>query len=433
MALRWRSYAHLSAILTARPAMCLTVCLAASSLVACDSGGSAGPADAGVTADAAPPAPEQIAVELGITRYVGAIEPIEESRDGDVTTYGFDPAEGPVCMRGAPFRASVRDVGADDLVIFLQGGGACWSAFCLAVVGAPAGVPAVDVLDTTLEANPVRAWNQVYLPYCDGSFFSGDAAHDDDLNGKGRREHRGLANLTGALEVARARFPAPRRILLAGSSGGAYGLLLAGPLVRHYYPEAELIMMADSGIGLARDGDAGSIDTILDEFAVGDFLPSDCPECKARGHITGLIGWYLARDPNVRVGMYSAWYDAVLANTFLQVEPSSFAAALERESRALHAAWPDRFRRFIADGTQHTSLLGDPSGVIGSDFSAVELPPGALQRLIGGDLVIRGMTETRIGELTMATWLTGLVEGDLEAWIDVEEPRGPAPPGPAGE
>lgn len=389
-------------------------------LVACDAAES-------TTPEPTPTPPAELAVELGITRYVGAIEPIEESRDGAVITYTFDPAQGPVCMRGAPYRASVRDAGSDDLVIFLQGGGACWSGFCLAVVGAPSGVPGVDILNPDLEANPVRAWNQVYLPYCDGSFFAGDAAHDDNINDKGRREHRGLANLTGALEVARAHFPAPKRVLLAGSSGGAYGLLLAGPLVRHYYPDAELIMMADSGIGLARDGEADYIETILAEFAVGEFIPSDCDGCTANGHITQLIGWYLARDPNVRIGMYSAWYDAVLANTFLQIEPSRFADALARESRALAAAWPDRFRRFISADTQHTSLLGNPSGVIGSDFSAVELPEGALQRLVGGDLVIRGMSETQIDGLSMATWLAGLIDGDLDVWVDVEAERGPPP------
>lgn len=423
--------------------------LALLALTACDAETTPRPlaptADAGPTEDMAPPEdmaadvapvdmappegtpPEALAAELGIDRYVGAITPIEESRVGAVTTYTFDPAQGPVCMRGAPYRASVRDAGAEDLVIFMQGGGACWSGFCLAVIGAPEGVPVIDILHPRLPANPVRDWNAVYLPYCDGSFFAGDAAHDDDLNGNGRREHRGLANLTGGLEVARARFPSPRRILLAGSSGGAYGLLLAAPLVRSYFPDAELILMADSGIGLARDGDVGYIDTILEEFAVAGFLPSDCAGCRVNGHITALVDWYLARDPNVRMGMYSAWYDSVLANLFLQVEPARFADALERESRALHAAWPDRFRRFIADGRQHTSLLGNPSGIIGADLDAVELPEGALEQLVGGDLVIRGLSATEVDGVTMSTWLRGLVEGDLSVWVDIEAPRGPPP------
>jgi hypothetical protein len=371
--------------------------------------------------------PVSLATQLGLTQYSGAINPVEEARADGVITYTFDPAEGPVCMRGAPFRASVRDAESDDLVIFLQGGGACWSAFCLAVTGAPLGIPGVDVLDPELDANPVRDWNQVYLPYCDGSFFAGDAVHADNLNGKGDRIHRGLANLTGALEVAKQHFDAPRRVLLAGSSGGAYGLLLAGPLVRHYYPDAELIVMADSGIGLGRDGDEAYMDVVLDEFNVRRFLPDDCADCRADGHITGLIGYFLARDDNVRVGMYSSWYDSVLATTFLQVPAAQFADGLDAQSQALHDAWPDRFRRFIADGNQHTSLLGDPTGIIGSDLGAVELPDGALARLLGGDLLIRGLTATQVGDVTMAAWLTGLIDNDLDVWVDLQAERGPPP------
>lgn len=418
----------------------LALCaLSACALLACDGPSESTPApdataDVAPTPDAAPEAATNpaamLAIELGIDRYVGAITPIEESRRGDSITYTFDPAEGPVCMRGAPYRTSVRETDSDDLVIFLQGGGACWSGFCLAVVGAPSGIPGIDILDADLAENPVRDWDAIYLPYCDGSFFAGDAAHDDDINGNGRREHRGLANLTGALEVAKAHFAAPRRILLAGSSGGAYGLLLAGPLVRHYYPDAELILMADSGIGLGRDGEVGYIDTILAEFAVAGFLPADCSDCRVGGHITPLIDWYLARDANVRVGLYSAWYDAVLTNIFLQVEPARFADALQQQTDALHAAWPDRFRRFVTADTQHTSLLGNPLGIIGADLNAVELPEGALDQLLGGDLVIQGMVETRIGELTLAAWLGGLIDDDRSVWVDTVAPRG-EPPAPA--
>ena len=45
---------------------------------------------------------------------------------------------------------------------------------------APPGVPEVDVLNPRLGVNPVKGWNVVYLPYCDGSFYGGDAEHDDD-------------------------------------------------------------------------------------------------------------------------------------------------------------------------------------------------------------------------------------------------------------
>jgi hypothetical protein len=368
-----------------------------------------------------------VASLLGLTQYVEAIDPIEDSFNGDETTYTFDSDQGPICMRGEPYRMTVRDTGSEDLVIFLQGGGACWSEFCLAVTEAPAGVPAVDILNPDLSANPVRDWNVVYLPYCDGSFFAGDVSIDDNLNDKGIRHHRGLANLTAALEVAAIHFPAPRRIFLGGSSGGAYGLLLGAPLARHYYPDTELIVMADSGIGLTREGDEAYLDVILDELNLRRFLPVDCPECIDQAHLTGILGYFLDRDENTRVAMFSSWYDTVLSKTFLQVEPELFAESLEGQTGALHNAHPERFRRFIVDGTQHTSLLADPTGIIGTNINAVELPPGALTDLLSGDLLIGGLESTFIESLTMSQWLSAFVENDLDVWVDILETAGPAP------
>lgn len=368
-----------------------------------------------------------VATELGLTGYVGTIDPIVESSKDDLTTYTFDTKQGPICMRGDPYRMSVRETGSEDLLIFLQGGGACWSEFCFAVTKAPAGVPGMDILRADLADNPVRDWNVVYLPYCDGSFFAGDVQFDDNLNDKGARYHRGLANLTAALEVAAKRFVKPRRILLAGSSGGAYGLLLGAPMVRHYFPDAELVVMADSGIGLARDGEQTFIDVLLDEFNVRRFVPKDCADCIDRGHLTGIVGYYLGRDSNTRVGLSSSWYDSVLSKTFLKTDPKLFAQSLKTQTDKLHKAYPKRFRRFVIDGTQHTCLLGNPTGIIGADLSAVELPTGSLAELASGGLVIQGINKTTMGGLSIAKWLTALINNDLSIWQDVIEAKGPAP------
>ncbi len=367
-----------------------------------------------------------LAEKLGLTQYVGKIDPIEYSHDGQEATYRFDSAQGPICMRGAEYKVSVRDTGSPDLVVFLQGGGACWSEFCLAITAAPEGIPLVDLLNEDLSSNPVADWSIVYLPYCDGSFFVGEAQHDDNINDLGTRYHKGLANLTAALEVTKFRFPNPQRILLAGSSGGGYGLLLAGPLLRHYYPDVELIMMADSGIGLARDGEPDYLQTALNEFNVQNFFPEDCEDCQDNGHITGLLSYFLDYDPDVRVGMYSSWYDSILAKVFLHIPGEQFAKGLQEQTDRIHAAFPDRFRRFITDGIQHTSLLGTPNSIIGSDLTAIELPEGGLEDLMSG-VKIGGMDETILDGQSMSEWLTALIDNDTAQWKDLLEEKGSPP------
>ena len=71
--------------------------------------------------------------------------------------------------------------------------------------------------------------------------------------------------------------------------------------------------------------------------------------------------------------------------------------------------------------------MANASGIIGSDLNAVELPPDALANLLGGGLTIGGLNSTVIGDLTMAEWLTALIENDLDHWPDILEERGPPP------
>jgi hypothetical protein len=371
--------------------------------------------------------------DLGLDRYLGTLPPpTVEATAGAETTWVWGTDDGPLCMRGDAFRFSTRAADPERLIFFLQGGGACWDDFCLAVIRAPAGVPAVDVLNLDLEANPLKDWSVAYLPYCDGSMFAGDRDHDDDGDGAPERFHRGLQNLSGALQTTREQFPAPRQVLLTGSSAGGFGTIIATLLVRATWPDAELLVFNDSGVGVARDGEPEFIGHLIDQFGLTDSVPADCTECITSGHISPMIGWTLERDPNIRVAVFSSWYDSIIGDIFLAGDPEVFRAALEAQTGDLHERFPDQYRRFIVDGKTHTTLLGDPSGVIGSDLTALELPRGFLSRL--QTVEIGTIDGTRIGDVRMADWLTAFVENS-DAWQDLlepatESPWQPTPPAP---
>ncbi len=370
--------------------------------------------------------PADAAAELGLDAYLGTTVASEVTQDGDTITTTFDDASGPRCLRGDPFRAATREGSSDDLVVFLQGGGACWSQFCLAVTKAPEGVPEVDILNPGMADNPLRNFDVAYAPYCDGSLFSGDADLDDDGDGTIDRYHRGLANLSATLNVAAERFPDPPRVVLAGSSGGAYGTVLGAILVRAVYPDAEVVVLADSGTGVARGtSDPTYVQDLLTEQGSIGFIPEACPDCLDDGNVTRVIDWWFAQDDNVRVGVFSSWYDAVIGDVFLQLPPATFRDELASATAALHDAWPDRYRRFLIDGRMHTTLLGDPTGIIGSDLGAVELPPDAFSLLT--DLELGGLDTTEQDGLAIATWIEGLVDGDLDVWVDVQAAAGPVP------
>jgi len=351
-----------------------------------------------------------VAVSLGITGYLD-VEPDDVSEDGDVTTYTFSDPAGPRCLRGSPYRLSIREGDPDRVLIFMQGGGACWSEFCLAVTRAPAGIPMVDVLNPDLEVNPFATWSVVYLPYCDGSLFAGDRDHDDDGDGEVDRFHRGLQNMSAGMMLAHRRFPEASTVVVAGSSGGGYGTMLGSVLARHLYPDASIRVVNDSGLGLARDGDDAFLARLLDEFGVADRLPPDCATCLDGGHLTGVLAWIMERDEDLHVAVFSSWYDSIISEVFLQMPPQQFQASLARETDALSARFGARYRRFVVDGKMHTTLLGNPIGIIGQDLGAVELPPGFLGQL--GSVELGFLENTAVGDVHFHAWLRAFISDPL--------------------
>jgi hypothetical protein len=374
--------------------------------------------------EAEPPlsGPAGLARELGLDLYLDATPAASVDETDGVTTTTFDVAAGPRCLRGDPFRAATREGASDDLLVFLQGGGACHSEFCLAVTKAPPGIPLVDVLDPGLADNPFRDFDVAYAPYCDGSLFTGDGEVDDDGDGQTDRHHRGLANLSATLNVAKAAFPAPPRVVLGGSSGGAYGTAL----VRATYPDAEILVLADSGTGIARGpDDPVYLETMLGEHGSLRFFPDSCEGCLASGHVTGLTDWWLQRDDNTRIAVFASWYDYIIGDVFLQIPPDTHRDLLAEETAALHEAYPDRYRRFLVDGRDHTTLLGDASGLLGGDLTALEVPAEILPDLVA--FTAGSLETTELEGVRISAWLEGFVADDDQVWMDLTAEPGPVP------
>lgn len=304
--------------------------------------------------------------DAGIVRYVGRYTPMLSQQDGAVTNHFFAAGDGPVCGEGAPYSMATRDTGSEDLMIFLEGGGACWSDFCLYVKETTPGIPQSGILDPARDNNPVKDWNTVYVPYCDGSLHAGDVDVDTDGDGHADRFQHGLHNLSAALDVAVRTFPAPRRILLAGQSGGGLGTIFALPLVRYLYPGVPIDVLDDSGVGVLKPGKPEFLRQIIAEWNIGAFIPDSCAECiPADGHLTGYLNWQLEQDPDVRRGMLSYTRDFNLADLFLEIGGAAFESALLQEMRKQEEAHPDRMRSWLVAGNGHTFVELEPDRTAG--------------------------------------------------------------------
>ncbi len=282
-----------------------------------------------------------------------------------------------------------------DLVVFLQGGGACWEYVTCG--------GAAPLVDKTASAGPFgpaefardvyekypRSWLRranlpaplrdatvVFVPYCTGDVHGGDrvTTYRSILPGLEpiTWHHVGRANLAAFLRRLGPTFPRPGRLVVAGSSGGGFGVLANYPTLRARWPDARAYLVDDSAPPLERDGVPAS--TRAGWYAswdLGASLDGLCPEC--RSDLSGTLRQILHRFPADRIALVSHLQDEVIRGFFgtITLTPSPAltpmpAARFEAELRRLGvdvldpAAPNGRF--FFAQGDHHPTL-DDPGAV----------------------------------------------------------------------
>ena len=319
--------------------------------------------------------------DAGLLKYVGK----SFERPSTVTTLKVTPPidtwnfaksetdRGPLCMGGADFFIETRDGTSNDLLIFLEMGGVCTKEICAATanpllnlrvftMGNLIGIG--GILNHNDSRNPFANYNVVHIPYCDGALFMGDVDRVLSYSGTSAvvmpptmAYQRGLQNLTAGFEVAKMKYPNPSRIVLAGSSGGSYGIMGGGALARYYYPNTPLLTIADSGSPMGRDNDKDFTRRAMTELNCIQYVPlKSCPDCIANGHVTKVVEWALQRDPTLHVASMSHADDAVIGDFFMASPFPIFRNALLRETASINQ-FGSRVHHFITPGTQHTYLL----------------------------------------------------------------------------
>jgi hypothetical protein len=344
----------------------------AAPLPSIDSGSPPFVVDAGMPVAIEQPSYEEV-FEQGLTRYVGSPQ-VQEKRlttSGNINVHHFSADNrGPVCMKGSEFFVETKKGSSDTLMIFLQGGGVCLTEVCAATpdpiltlqLFSVSGLIGVGgLLDASTAKNPTRDFNVVNAPYCDGSLFSGDVDRmlaDQDNGQSDMVFQRGLQNLTATLETAYRTFPNPPRIVLVGSSGGAYGVVAGTVMARYFYPNTPLLVISDSGAPIVNGIDTGFITRALTEFQALEMVPHTCPECLANGHATEVLSWALRFDTNLTVAYMTHARDHVIGEFFMHTTADQFQAAVVGESERIIREFPGRAFRFVIPSARHTLAMG---------------------------------------------------------------------------
>ena len=303
----------------------------------------------------------------GINRYLNEFEPERADVIGDWTRYTFDKdgGRGPICVDGSDFRVFVQERNPRKLIVFLPGGGACWQGQYACAFSAPMNPPGSSGLfaddftqaDGTVINNPLEDFSKVVISYCDGSIYAGDNdVNDMTFPGGPVRYHRGVRNISAGLDLAKDLFPRARRVLLTGASAGGYGVSgVSAMLIRFKYPRAQLRVFNDSG-PLNNPAFVAGINAQVADWNFTQFYPSTCTSCGPFNQPSEIVKWWLANDNRMKAGLFSYDGDAVI-RFFIQVPtPAAYRSLLLSVFDPINAAYPKRYKRYIAAGTAHTIL-----------------------------------------------------------------------------
>jgi hypothetical protein len=272
---------------------------------------------------------------------------------------------------------------APGLVVFFNGGGACWNAATCSkprLAGDRAtfsgdndqdasGVYKAELLpgdgparmggifDLNNRQNPVRHWSMLFVPYCTGDVHSGSntATYIDPATGTPFTiQHRGWDNMQVIMSWMRTHVPEPSRLLVSGSSAGAYGAASHYASLRALYPNARATFLGDSGQGVTNPAFEQARNKNWNyQLPVKVFGPNaqQTPDAE----VVSKLAMFFAND---RFAQFSTIHDSVQTAFFAQMGTAQACAAwtnkmLEELTVRQQAS---NFRSYIAAGNTHTIL-----------------------------------------------------------------------------
>jgi hypothetical protein len=285
------------------------------------------------------------------------------------------PVDGAVCRDGSPtgFAVNIASPASTNLMIYLEGGGACMDQFFCEVTPSTWGEsqfnawksgssdvelqPNSGVVSRTDTSNPMAGWNFVYVPYCTGDVFAGDNPAGMVPDVTGMQHFVGYTDVGLDLDRIVPTFPQVTKVLLTGISAGGFGATANYVQAARHFGSTPVYLLDDSGPPMEAPYLAACMQT---QFAalwgMGGALADCGSDCSNPSSYFVDFAKHLGNTyPNVPFGLIESAQDATMSLFFGYGNPGNcVGSALPGASEA-----PATFQAGLQDF--ETQLAGTPN------------------------------------------------------------------------
>ena len=284
------------------------------------------------------------------------------------------------CSDGSEFAFYVRPGDPKRLLVFLQGGGACWNMETCDPLYKPTYTINLQglqpesfdgIFNYQRSDNPFKDHTVVFAPYCSADVPIGRATktyirtveqkarikNQSSIPDRFNIRHRGFDNVASMLDWTFTNVTAPDSVFVTGSSAGSIPSPYYALHIANAYPNAQVTQLGDGAGGYRRTNTTANpnvswntVAVLRQELAFAD-LTND--------HFNYEQLYILAAAANDRIRFNA--YDAAEDNVQKQFLAMSGAPttilldAINANQTDIRRTVPD-FRSFIAGGTSHTIL-----------------------------------------------------------------------------
>lgn len=286
----------------------------------------------------------------------------------------IEPGGDTICSDGTPYRFFVRPGAADKLMVYFQGGGACWTGGTCDPDLKPTYYINVEKTDPSRydgifrfenPQNPIRDHSVVFAPYCTADVHIGDMVTSYEAPQTEEHDahpvtihHKGFVNADAVLDWTYEHFFTPESIFVTGSSAGSIPSPYYAMLIADQYPNARISQLGDA---------SGSYETGGQEVLPQDLWGTldrlrQMPEFEgmesAEFDFESLYVAAASRHPEILFAQYDTAEDKT-QKYFLSLagnESPSLLPLLQQNQASIRAS-VSNFHSYIAGGELHTILV----------------------------------------------------------------------------